>query len=48
MSGSGTNRLVQSTLEGGSASVLTAGLMDANNKAKTANGGAKKDKKAKK
>lgn len=42
---SGANKLVQSTLEGSSQSALTAGLMDANNKAKTASGGAKKAKK---
>lgn len=34
MSGSGTNRLVQSTLEGGSESALTSALSNANEKAK--------------
>ena len=47
MSGSGTNRLVQSTLEGGSESALTAGLMNANEVAKKAKGGAKEGKKQK-
>lgn len=45
---SGTNKLVQSTLEGSSESTLTKGLMNANNEAKTAKGGAKKDNSKKK
>lgn len=48
MSGSGTNRLVQSTLEGSSESALAEGLMNANEVAKGAKGkGKKKDKKEK-
>lgn len=41
MSGSGTNRLVQSTLEGKSESTLSKGLLNANEEAK------KEDKKKK-
>lgn len=46
MSGSGANRVVQSTLEGESESALTEGLMNANERAKGAKG--KGDKKKKK
>jgi len=35
---SGTNKLVQSTLEGSSESALTSALMDANEKAKKSSG----------
>lgn len=44
---SGTNKLIQSSLVDASESALTAGLMDANNKAKNAGSGAKKTKKKK-
>ena len=44
MSGSGANRLVQSTLEDSSESALTEGLMNANEKAKTAKGKGEKKK----
>ena len=39
---SGTNKLIQSTLEGGSESALTAGLMNANEVAKKNEGKGKK------
>ena len=46
MSGSGASRLVQSTLEGASESTLAEGLMNANERAKSAKGkGEKKSKK---